>query len=158
MRAARVRSGGGGMRGPCSRGGIMLVPPVGRTRSASLFRSRLVLPPLVDALDDVETLVRPDVAECARLACKRCKRIRGAEPVLEPRLLGAQLLHDLLALSELALGIDVPLDRAVIEQRVEDERAPHKPAADDARPRGAATLPGHRTRLRPPRARPFQTP
>src|SRR5712691_13266213 len=110
---------------------------------------------MVDALDDVEALAGADVAECARFARERGDRRGGAEAMLEPRLVGAELLHHVLVLRELAARIDVRLERAVIEQRNEHERADRKPAAEHERARGTATLPRHRREVRVTSVRPF---
>src|SRR4051794_3893695 len=112
---------------------------------------------MVDALDDEEALAGADIAECARLARERVDRGRGAEAMLEPRLVGAELLHHLLVPRELAAGIDVRLQRAVVQKRDEHERADRKPAAEHDRARGTATLRRHRSEVRGVRARPFST-
>src|SRR5437763_637998 len=83
----------------------------------------LALPPLRDALDDEEMLARLDVAECARLAGERRERGRGAELMLEVRLLVAELLHRRRPMRLLVPRIHVCLERAVVEQRDEHEHA-----------------------------------
>ncbi len=55
--------------------------------------------------------------------------------MLEPRSVGAERLHYPLALGQLALRVDVGLDRAVVEERDKQKRADRKPTAQNDRPR-----------------------
>ena len=63
------------------------------------------------------------------------------KPVLEPCLVGLELLHDGVVPAELAASIDVRLERTVIEKRDEQQRPNRKPAADENGTRSAATFP-----------------
>src|SRR5690242_19653071 len=102
----------------------LLLPP----RSERPLRA---LPPVVDPLDDEEVLAGPHVPERARLARERRERGRRAEPALELLLLQLELLHGRAALRQLALRIDVCLQRPVVEQGDERENADGEPAADE---------------------------
>src|SRR5258708_1408375 len=122
------------------------------TRSAATARqaSAQPLPPLVDPLDDEQVLAGADIAESARLTGKRGHRGRRAQPLLECRLLPLETMADGLPLPQLPARIDVRAQRAVVEQRDEDERADGKPAAKNDRTRDTATLLGHPRDLRAP--------
>jgi hypothetical protein len=61
--------------------------------------------------------------------------------VLEPRSVGAERLHYPLALGQLALRVDVGLDRAVVEERDKQKRADRTPTAQND------GLPSERTRV-----------
>jgi hypothetical protein len=107
----------------------------------------LALPPLVDALDDEEMLARADVAECARFAREGGERRRRAELPFQLRLLVAELLHRSRPLRLLVPRVDVGLERAVVQQRDEDEHSHRDPAAKHGRAR--RTTARHAPRLRP---------
>src|SRR6476661_5936339 len=96
--------------------------------------------PLRNALDDVEALAGTHVAEGARLPRENGERGRPVKPVLEPGLVGLELLHDGVVTSELAARIDVRLERTVIEKRDEQQGPNRKPAANENGPRSAATF------------------
>ena len=104
------------------------------------FGSAELMAPLRNALDDVEALAWTHVAEGPRLPRENGERGRPVKPVLEPRLVGLELLHDGVVPAELAARIDVCLERTVIEKRDEQQRANREPAADENGPRSAATF------------------
>jgi hypothetical protein len=97
--------------------------------------------PLWNALDDVEALAWTHVAEGARLPRQNGERGRPVKPVLEPRLVGLELLHDGVVPSELAARVDVRLERTVIEKRDEQQGPNRKPAAKENGTRSTATFP-----------------
>src|SRR5882724_12350050 len=96
------------------------------------------MPPLRNALDDVETLAGTHVAERPRLSGEYGERGRPVKPVLEPHLVGLEPLHDGVVAAELAARIDVRLERTVVEERDEQQRSDREPAADENRTSSAA--------------------
>src|SRR5258705_8332559 len=118
--------------------------------------SMLPAPPLRDVLDDEEVLAGADVAECPRLGGEGSVRRRMPEALLERDLLPLQLPHGRELGRSLRARGEVVVQRPVVEEADEHERAHREPAPGDRSTKAPALLPrSHAARVlrRGPRAR-----
>ena len=85
--------------------------------------------PLRDVLDDEEVLARPDVPERPGFAHDYGKRPCAAQPVLQRGLLLLQLPHRRDPDGALRSGLEVVVQRPVVEQRDERQGRHREPTA-----------------------------
>src|SRR4051812_46370341 len=102
--------------------------------------SMLPAPPLRDVLDDEEVLAGADVAERPRLGGEGSVRRRVPEPLLEHDLLPLQLLDRRELDRSLRARGEVVVQRPVVEEADEHERAHREPAASDRSTEAPAAL------------------